>query len=85
MQEAALGGIWRRDMAARKKSDKKQALVDKVCRDYVIDECAKCVPTNWCDVLLTGPDAPKGPLDSRGVERLLRGVQDRIRALKSNA
>lgn len=53
-------------------------------RDLVIEECAKAVPTNWCDPLLTGPDAPKGPLDNRGVERLLRGVQDRIRSLKSS-
>lgn len=52
-------------------------------RNAVIDECAKCVPTNWCDALLTGPDAPKCPLDNQGVERLLRGVQDRIHALKS--
>lgn len=49
----------------------------------VIDECASCVPTNWCDSLLTGKDAPRPPLDGRGVEQLLRGIQDRIRALKS--
>lgn len=52
-------------------------------RDLVIEECANCVPRNWCDELLTGPKAPKGPLDSRDVERLLGGIQDRIRALKS--
>ena len=44
------------------------------------ERCAKLVPTNWCDPLLTGPDAPKTPLDCRGVEQLLRGIQDRIRA-----
>jgi hypothetical protein len=39
------------------------------------------VPTNWCDPLLTGPDAIKGPpYDGRAIEKLLRGVQDRIRA-----
>lgn len=38
------------------------------------------VPTNWCDPLLTGPKAVKLPLDQRGVEKLLRGIQDRIRA-----
>lgn len=43
------------------------------------ERCAKLVPTNWCDPLLTGKDAPKHPLDNRGVEALLRGVQDRIR------
>jgi hypothetical protein len=52
-------------------------------RNLVIEECANCVPRNWCDELLTGPKAPKGPLDSRDVERLLCGIQDRIRALKS--
>jgi hypothetical protein len=50
-------------------------------RDSAIEECAKCVPMNWCDELLTGPSAPKGPLDNRGVEQLLRGIQNRIRAL----
>lgn len=46
------------------------------------ERCAKLVPTNWCDPLLTGPDAPKGPLDNRGVEALLQGIQDRIRNQK---
>lgn len=50
-------------------------------RAAVIKECAACVPTNWCDELLTGPGAPKHPLDNRGVEQVLRGIQDRIRAL----
>ncbi len=26
------------------------------------ERCAKLVPTNWCDSLLTGTDAPKVPL-----------------------
>jgi hypothetical protein len=43
------------------------------------ERCANLVPTNWCDALLTGKDAPKHPLDNRGVEALLRGIQDRIR------
>lgn len=68
-------------MKRNKRTEQQQALVDEVCRNYVIEECAKCVPTNWCDVLLTRPGAQKGPLDNCGVERLLRGVQDRIRAL----
>lgn len=51
-------------------------------RSAIINECAAAVPTNWCDVLLTGPGAAKHPLDNRGVEQLLRGVQDRIYALK---
>lgn len=52
-------------------------------RNTVIDECARCIPTTWLDDLLTGPSASKGALDNRGVEHLLRGIQDRIRALKS--
>lgn len=51
-------------------------------REATIKECAKCVPTNWCDALLTGPDAPRNlPFSNRDVEQLLRGIQDRIRAL----
>lgn len=52
-------------------------------RERVIEGCARCVPTNWTDVLLTGPEAPKGNFDARAIEQLLRGIQDRIRALKS--
>lgn len=52
-------------------------------RAAIVEECAKCVPTNWCDVLLTGPEAGKTPLDCRGVEKLLRGIQDRIRSLSA--
>jgi hypothetical protein len=44
------------------------------------ERCARLVPTNWCDVLLTGPDAARPPLGERGIEALLRGIQDRIRA-----
>lgn len=44
------------------------------------ERCAKLVPTNWCDPLLTGEKAAKIPLDCRAVEALLRGIQDRIRA-----
>lgn len=39
------------------------------------------VPTNWCDELLTGPNGiGQPPYDCRHIEKLLRGVQDRIRA-----
>lgn len=64
-------------------AERRQEASNRAQRNAIIDECAKCVPTNWCDVLLTGPDAPKGALDNRGVEQLLRGVQDRIRVLRS--
>lgn len=62
---------------------RKLLFVHDDARDAVIEECAKCIPTNWCDPLLTGPTAGKTPLDCRAVEQLLRGIQDRIRALKS--
>lgn len=65
--------------------ERRQEKSDRARRDAVIEECAKAVPTNWCDSLLTGPGAPRCPLDNRGVEQLLRGVQDRIRGLKSSA
>ena len=50
-------------------------------RDSAIEECVKCVPTTWLDPLLTGPNAI-GDLPERETEALLRGIQDRIRALK---
>lgn len=50
-------------------------------RKVAIEECAKAVPTNWCDSLLTGPKGERVPLSAGGVERLLRGIQDRIRTL----
>lgn len=47
------------------------------------ERCAKCVPTNWLDCLLSGPDAVLPKLGERithqHIEALLRGVQDRIR------
>lgn len=49
------------------------------------ERLSDCVPTNWLDPLLTGPDAalPKeraGKWGCRDIEALLRGIQDRIRA-----
>lgn len=43
------------------------------------ERCAKLVPTNWVDSLLTGPGVARPPLGERDVEALLRGIQDRIR------
>ena len=54
---------------------------DSAIRAEAVEECARCVPTNWLDELLTGKTAGPHPLGNRGVEQLLRGVQDRIRAL----
>lgn len=51
-------------------------------RAAVIAECARCVPTNWLDPLLSGSDRVIGEkCDARQIEALLRGIQDRIRAL----
>lgn len=58
-------------------------LEDALVQDAVAAErerCANLVPTNWCDPLLTGPDAVRLPLDCPGVEKLLIGIQKRIRA-----
>lgn len=46
-------------------------------------EAIKCVPTNWLDNLLTGPDAPRGPLGNPDVERLLLGIINRMKARAS--
>jgi hypothetical protein len=59
-------------------AEMRTAIADAVAAER--ERCANLVPMNWCDPLLTGDDAPKGPLDNRGVEKLLRGIQDRIRA-----
>ena len=41
---------------------------------------SELVPTNWCDPLLTGPDSiGKPPYNCRTIEKLLRGIQDRLR------
>jgi hypothetical protein len=52
---------------------------DEAVRREERERCARLVPTNWCDPLLTGEGAARVPLDCRGVEALLRGIQDRIR------
>ena len=45
-----------------------------------LEDLPKAIPTNWCDPLLTGPDAVmKSEYDCRDIEALLRGVQDRLR------
>lgn len=61
----------------------KYKFVHNDARDAVIEECAKVIPTNWLDPLLSGPQKV-GNLPARETEALLRGIQDRIRALKSD-
>lgn len=48
------------------------------------ERCAKLVPTNWLDPLLTGKEVARPPLTGRSIEALLRGIQDRIRANSSS-
>lgn len=43
------------------------------------ERCAKCVPTTWLDSLLSGDKKIDPLLTTRGIEALLRAVQDRIR------
>jgi hypothetical protein len=44
------------------------------------EECYNAVPTTWLDPLLSGPDAdPISP--GPAVEKLLRGIRDRIGSL----
>lgn len=50
-------------------------------RDEAYERAVKCIPTNWCDELLTGPKAPRGPLDCQAIERLLLEIIKRIRRL----
>ena len=56
--------------------------MDDDAYNSLVEDCASCVPANWLDPLLSGNDAPPMPLDCPKVERLLRGVAERIRALK---
>ena len=50
----------------------------------LVEECANCVPTNWLDPLLSGPDKviPDG-FDNRVVENLLKAVAARIREMRA--
>lgn len=45
-----------------------------------LESIADAVPTNWCDPLLTGKNAAIGnpPYDCQDIERLLRGIKERI-------
>jgi hypothetical protein len=52
--------------------------------DKIVQECAACVPSNWLDPLLSGPDKVAEFKDGPGVERLLCAITKRIRALSSH-
>ena len=49
-------------------------------RQKIIEECAACIPTNWCDPLLTGPKAVARFTDCPAVEALLLAIKARILA-----
>lgn len=67
-------------MASEKRPDETmEGYTIRLIQEEERERCARLVPTNWCDPLLTGPKAPKLPLGAREVEALLRGIQDRIR------
>jgi hypothetical protein len=70
-------------MAKLKTKSDIEYIVATDVRNAIIDECARCIPTNWCDSLLTGP-TKVGNLPSRETEALLRGIQDRIRRLRTD-
>lgn len=45
------------------------------------EACAGCVPTNWCDPMLTGPDSVIGKVaDCRPIEAVLAATKARIMA-----
>lgn len=49
----------------------------------LIEECAACVPTNWLDSLLSGPDKVGDFPDGKIVEKLLLAIRARILALST--
>lgn len=55
-------------------------------REAVLEEAANEIPTNWCDPLLTGPNAvlkpEAGRWDCHDIARLLTALAARIRARK---
>jgi hypothetical protein len=52
----------------------------------VVGRLIDAVPQNWCDALLTGKDGiGQPPYTCRHIEQLLRGVQDRMRAIRDSS
>ena len=61
-----------------------QAFADRIATAER-EACAACVPRNWCDPLLTGPDAVVGKAATgQDIEALLLAVKKRIES-RSNA
>ncbi len=45
----------------------------------IAEEMLGCIPTNWCDPLLTGENAVlHGEFDCRDIERLLQALRKRM-------
>lgn len=71
------------------KSKKNRRPLHRVGSSAWIDDVLTCIPTNWCDPLLTGPTATlKGKGGTWGcpdIERLLNAVREQLRTkLKSS-
>lgn len=51
----------------------------------ILEACAKSIPSNWCDPLLTGDDAALPAagdfISASHIERLLQGCASRLRSL----
>lgn len=64
------------------------ALVQALLREDVpaVQTLSGLVPTNWCDPLLTGPDAVIGPppYTCQDVERVLLAVASRVRTAEAS-
>lgn len=48
--------------------------------ELIAMDCANQIPTNWCDPILTGPDAVIKNADCQQVDALLLAVKKRILA-----
>lgn len=46
--------------------------------EAIVRDCCDQIPMNWCDPLLTGPDAVIKDIDCRQVEALLIAIKQRI-------
>jgi len=70
----------KRDRRTMILGEDRPAKIDRVKEERA--RCAACVPTNWCDSLLTGPHAVlihrKGSYTGADIERLLLAIKKRI-------
>ena len=71
---------------------RRQAMTEPITEDggqgYDSTRLLACMPNNWCDPMLTGPQRVIGdpPYECRDIERVLLGIRFRIENhLKANA